>query len=195
MNKNLLKFFFIAVLSFPTPGKSNSDDSQYIKLLPGGKIRAVLSFLPLEKPNSDNSKYIKLLPEGKIREYCTNNPKEYGSRYLARMIWSASNEKEFNSMPKSEQLAYKWLSRFWGYEPSDAKASLLYNWKEKDYRLVAIFVFNMTLKMGLPIEQTHKEIANVIETFIKLEKEAKKIKAEENYQKKTSLPIDEKEKL
>ena len=147
MNKNLLKFFFVAVLSFPTLGK----------------------------PNSDNSKYIKLLPEGKIREYCTNNPKEYGSRYLARMIWSASNEKEFNSMPKSEQLAYKWLSRFWAHEPSGDKASL-YNWKEKDYRLVAIAVYDMTLKMGLPAEQTHKEVAKVIEMFIKLEQEAEEVK-------------------
>jgi len=66
MNRNLLKFFFITALSFPALGKQNSDDS----------------------------KYIKLLSEGRIREYCAKNPEKHDSRFLARILWSASNEKK-----------------------------------------------------------------------------------------------------
>ena len=145
MSNDSLKFFFIAILSFPILGK----------------------------PNSNDSKYIKLLPEGKIREYCENNPQERDSRYLSRVIWSVSNEKELNSMTKAERLAYKRISRFWVHERPGDNASL-YDWKEKDYRLVSTAVYDMTLKMKLPAEQTHKEVANVIEMFIKLEKEDKK---------------------
>jgi len=66
MNKDLLKLFFIMVLSFPVSGKAGSDDL----------------------------KYFRFLPEGKIREYCLNNTEGHDSRLLARVIWSALNEKK-----------------------------------------------------------------------------------------------------
>ena len=161
MNKDLLKLFFVAVLSFPVLGKQNSDDS----------------------------KYIDLLPKGKIREYCANNPENTDSCFFAKVIWSAVNEKKYNSMSKAEQFAYKSVTRFWLRERTNNKDSLsLYNWKKNDYRLLTTAAFEVTLKMKLSAEQVHKEVANVIEMCIKLEQELEKTTKEES--KKGTNPPD-----
>ena len=149
MNKDLLKFFFIAILSFPTLGKSNSG----------------------------NSKYIKRLPPGKIREYCEKAPEKADSHFLAHVIWSADKEKSYPSMTKAEQLAYKSINRFLLNERTTDK-HVIYSWKDKDYKFLTTVVREITLRIKLSVEQTHKEVAKVLDMCIKLEKEAKKVKKE-----------------
>jgi len=145
MNRDLLRFFFITILSFPL----------------------------LVKPHSDDSKYIKLLPEGRLRDYYESSPEETGSRFFARVIWSAVHEKNYDSMSKPEQLAYRSITQFRLHERTDNKDSLsLYNWKKNDYKLLRTAAFETALKMKLSAEQTHEEVTKVIEMCINLEKEA-----------------------
>jgi len=149
MNRNLLKFFFVAVLFFPALGK----------------------------PNSDNSKYIKYLPAGEIRNYCENNPKGADSSFIARVIWSAVRAKNYPSMTKAEQLAYKSINRFLLNEHTIDK-HVIYGWKDEDYKFLRTLAHEITIKMKLSVEQTNEEMTKVFDMCIKLEEEAKKVKKE-----------------
>jgi len=99
--------------------------------------------------------------------------------FLLEFFGPHRTKKKLNSMTKAEQYAYKWISRFWVHEHPGDKASL-YDWKERSYRLVATSAYEMALKINLSAEQTHEEVANVIETFIKLKEGTER----ENYEKK-----------
>ncbi len=80
-------------------------------------------------------------------------------------------------MSKAEQLAYKIVTQFSLHERTNGKDSLSsYDWKKNDYKLLATFAFEIALKMELPVEKTHKEVAKIINMCIQLEKEAQKIK-------------------
>jgi len=144
MNRDLLKLFFIIVLSLPTLGQANSDDS----------------------------KYIKLLPEGRLRDYYESSPEETDSRFFARVIWSAVYEKNRTSMSKAQRLAYEIITQFFLREYIDNKNSLsLCNWRNENYKLLRTAAFETALKMKLSAEQTHEEVTKVVEMCIKLEQE------------------------
>jgi len=153
-----------------------SSKSLYDKRFLMNKIRLklfviiILSFIALDQKCFDDKKYLELIPGGKIKEYCETFPEERDSRFIARMIWSAVNEKKYSSMTRAEQLAYKSVSEFF-----IRRETISYDWKKDSFKLVATAAFDLTLKMKLPAEQSHNEVAKMIEMCIKLEEEAEKI--------------------
>ncbi len=132
-------------------------------------------------------KYIALLPEGKIREYCEKELLRTSEgiglingglvRVLNRLIWAAVKEKEWDSMTKSEKLAFKDISIIWLSDNNGHLAIYPIDWKKNDFEAIRKVVSNIVVReMILSPDQEHQEVAKVINKFVEFRENVEKAK-------------------